>query len=225
MDSSEKYNDQLTLADLEAQNSKVTLRFFMIIGVLMLIILVFLGILLSRKVRYQKTSLLVKEVQDKLNQVERDNAALKKRELEQELALQKRDVADLALEVRIRSKARKDLIHQLEGVLKTSSPSIQLQVLVNDLKMQADHQQISEVRMGKAEEIKSGFKDRLTQKYPQLTRTDVELCELFLLEIPVKEIASLRKITPESVRMGKYRIRKKLGLTGEEDLRVFLKEI
>ena len=221
----EKYNDKLTLKDLEAQNSKETVRYILIIGVLLLFVLVFVGIILRNKVKNQRTELQVKSSQDKLKELELANAELKKKELEQELALQKRDMDDLAIEMRVRNKDRSDLIAQLEGILKTSSPTVQLQVLLNDLKLQTEHQQISEVRLGKMDDLGNGFKERLAKKFPQLTRTDLELCELFLLEVPVKEIAGIRKITPESVRMGRYRIRKKMGLDKGEDLRAFLKAI
>lgn len=223
--SAEEYTDQLAIADLEAENSRTNLRYAVITGALLFIVLIFVGIVLRNKVRYQRAQLEVKEILDKINQLELDNAGLKKRELEQELQLKKRDVDDLALEIKVRSKARSDLIHQLEAILRSSSPNMQLRVLLNDLRMQADHQQISDVRLERMESVSNDFKDRLTKKYPKLSRTDLELCELFLLDIPVKEIANIRKITPESVRMGKYRIRKKLGLTGDADLKAFLKEL
>ncbi|MCB9232483.1 MAG: tetratricopeptide repeat protein [Bacteroidia bacterium] len=222
---SDRFNDELNYADLEAEKSRQTLRFTLILGGLLLALLILVGWSLRNKVQFQRTELQVKDFREKINQLELDNSSLKKKELEQELKLKNRDVTDLALEMQLRSKAKKDLILQLDDILKSASPNMQLRRLINDLRRQAGDEQISELKHTHPDQVNNNFKERLAEKYPDLTRAEKEFCELFLLDIPIKEIANLRKISAQSVRMAKYRLRKKLNLEAEEDLTQFLKEL
>ncbi|MCB9232485.1 MAG: transcriptional regulator [Bacteroidia bacterium] len=222
---SDRFNDELNFADLEAEKSRQTLRFTLILGGLLLALLILVGWSLRNKVQFQRTELQVKDFRDKINQLELDNSSLKKKELEQELKLKNRDVTDLALEMQVRSKAKKDLILQLDDILKSASPNMQLRRLINDLRRQAGDEQISELKHTHPDQVNNNFKERLAEKYPDLTRAEKEFCELFLLDIPIKEIANLRKISAQSVRVAKYRLRKKLNLETQEDLTQFLKEL
>ena len=64
-----------------------------------------------------------------------------------------------------------------------------------------------------------GFLQRLKQCYPKLSATDFRLSSLVLLNFSSREIAALLHIGHGSVNTARYRLRKKLGLTGEQDLR------
>lgn len=127
--------------------------------------------------------------------------------------------------MKFRSKACNELILQLEELLTSSSPSTQLRRLLNDLRRQADDAQLSEVRHENPERINHDFSEKLQARFPHLTRAERELCALFLLDVSVQEIANLRKITPPSVRMGKYRLRIRLGLEEGQDLSQFLRRL
>ena len=54
--------------------------------------------------------------------------------------------------------------------------------------------------------------DRLRVRYPQLSQTDLRMCVYIKLNLSTKEIAELMNISPRSVEMARYRLRKKLGL-------------
>lgn len=66
------------------------------------------------------------------------------------------------------------------------------------------------------------FATTLTQRYPRLTKNDIEFCSLLKLKLSYKEIASLLQISHESVITKKYRIRKKMDLTDETELEKIL---
>lgn len=68
----------------------------------------------------------------------------------------------------------------------------------------------------------SGFYDYLFSKCPTLTETELRHCMFIKLHIQTKEIAKILNIDPRSVQTARYRIKKKLDLTEQDDLRNFL---
>lgn len=66
--------------------------------------------------------------------------------------------------------------------------------------------------------VHQGFFDRITQKYPTLTPSDLKLCAYLRLNLSTKEIASLINITPRSVEVARYRLRRKLDLNSNDNL-------
>ena len=72
--------------------------------------------------------------------------------------------------------------------------------------------------------IHKGFTDTLKERFPDLTSNDLRLCALYRIDIPTKDIAEAMGISQTSVKMARYRLRKKLNLSPEEDIHEFLKK-
>ena len=66
------------------------------------------------------------------------------------------------------------------------------------------------------------FLKRLGEQYPQLTVSDKKMCAYLKMDLSSKEIAPLLNLTVRSVEMTRYRLRKKLGLSRENNLTEFL---
>jgi tetratricopeptide (TPR) repeat protein len=71
------------------------------------------------------------------------------------------------------------------------------------------------------DQVNQGFFDNLRSAYPQLNPKDLKVCALIRLNIDTKQIASILDISPESVKIARHRLRKKLGITKEESLTTF----
>ena len=66
------------------------------------------------------------------------------------------------------------------------------------------------------------FMDRLRAQYPDLTTGDFRICCLLRMNLSTKEIASLLNVSVRSVELRRYRLRKRLALSGEANLVEFL---
>ena len=69
------------------------------------------------------------------------------------------------------------------------------------------------------------FATGLLNRFPKLTKNDIEFCSLVKLKLSNKEIASLLQISHESVITKKYRIRKKMELEEDGDFEKLLSEL
>ena len=72
------------------------------------------------------------------------------------------------------------------------------------------------------EEVHSYFFKSLTKDFPELSQTDLRLCAYFLINLNAKEIAQISNISPDSVRKRKQRLRQKLNLNADQDIRKIL---
>ena len=65
--------------------------------------------------------------------------------------------------------------------------------------------------------VHADFSEQLDRKFPTLSITEKRLAYLFRLGTTIAEAAALLNIQPESVRKGKYRLKKKLAAATETD--------
>ena len=66
------------------------------------------------------------------------------------------------------------------------------------------------------------FIKRLLQKNERITPTEIEICQMLRLGLSNKEIADLLCVAPESMRVSRSRLRKKLGLESPDNLQTYL---
>ncbi|WP_435416514.1 triple tyrosine motif-containing protein [Polaribacter aestuariivivens] len=69
------------------------------------------------------------------------------------------------------------------------------------------------------------FLDKIKAKHPELTPNDLRLCAYLRLNLSSKEIAPLLNISPRSVEVKRYRLRKKMNLDHNANLTNYILEI
>lgn len=66
--------------------------------------------------------------------------------------------------------------------------------------------------------VYGGFIKKLEERYPGLTEYEKRLATLLRVNLSSKQIATVLNISPKSVDMSRYRLRKKMGLTVDQDI-------
>ncbi|MEM6843639.1 MAG: LuxR C-terminal-related transcriptional regulator [Bacteroidota bacterium] len=101
--------------------------------------------------------------------------------------------------------------------------------VLNRLNHRASYGQVIQrqllARKNTSGEIDGNFKSCLLQKFPHLTANDLKICSLLRQNFSSKEIARTLNITPGSVNTSRYRLRKKLSLSTDTDLVIYLNKI
>ncbi|QOD60761.1 hypothetical protein H9I45_15690 [Polaribacter haliotis] len=70
--------------------------------------------------------------------------------------------------------------------------------------------------------VNDGFYDKIIKVHPNLSETELRHCIFIKLHMHTKEIAKILLIDPRSVQTARYRIKKKMNLGEDEDLRDYL---
>lgn len=69
------------------------------------------------------------------------------------------------------------------------------------------------------------FREKLLIINPALKSSDIEFCVYIKLNLETKQIAQIKKLTVRAVEGKKYRIRKKLNISGEENMYIWMSKI
>lgn len=117
----------------------------------------------------------------------------------------------------LRSKHQiEELYPMVEGMLKMKLKSIV--GLINSSQSHKKHWDDFKIYF---ESIESGFINELAKKHPSLTPTDLKYCCYLKMNMSNNDIKNLIGINQESVRTHKYRLKKKMRLKKNQDLRTY----
>ena len=72
------------------------------------------------------------------------------------------------------------------------------------------------------QQVYTEFYKKLTDNFPDLSPNELRLCAFFRLNMTTKEIAAITYQSLNSIKVGRYRLRKKLGILKDENLVSFL---
>jgi tetratricopeptide (TPR) repeat protein/DNA-binding CsgD family transcriptional regulator len=67
-------------------------------------------------------------------------------------------------------------------------------------------------------QVHPNFFKKLLEKFPELTQNELKHCSFMRANLSVKETAAILNVSPKTVEMARYRIKKKVGLNAEDDL-------
>jgi len=172
---------------------------------------------------YSKNEIQIKLMQSQLNKKQLQLTELEKLRLQQEIQFKNQDLTSFGVEITknrafIRSLHTKLLsversenndYEDLSGILKT----IKTQLLAY-----SDLNHFNE----NVEKVNHAFSAKLKKTYPSLTPNEIHLASLLLLKLNTKEIATIKNISPNSVKVLRYRLRKKLNIDTSTNLSEFL---
>ena len=162
-------------------------------------------------------------------------------------------IISLVLGFRNREKRQRLRNFKLQGEIREKQEDLQLQtlkVIQKENSLERIEQEIKDVSVGKdlrkvlntirinksvEKEWKKfddyfgntqrDFLEKVSASFPQLSISEKRLASLIKMELTNSEIADLMNIESKSVRMAKYRLKKKLGLENEESIYRFLSSL
>ena len=153
-----------------------------------------------------------------------ESLMLKERQLEFKVKSQENFLTEFAIENDLKKGLTNDVIKSLDGLLHAEGSDLLpgIKGLINELKnKQSSDKNVNDLHE-KSDILLMNFKTKLVQTHPSLSKLEIELCSLIFLNLSNKEIATYRNITPESVKVFKNRLRKKLNLQSEVNISSYL---
>ena len=118
------------------------------------------------------------------------------------------------------------MIDNIENILQTENNLDQLKKQIKKaIKINAINKHEWETFETNLNQIHNDFIISLSKKYPLLTPKDIKLCIYLKMNLTSKEIAPMMNISYRGVELHRYRLRKKLQLSQDENLSKFLLSI
>ena len=172
----------------------------------------------EEELRHQKEILEIElKAENELNVQEYE-----KHILELEIQTKSSQVAGKSLSIAKQS----EMIDNIRSILENESDVDKLKNEIKKaIKINAVNKHEWETFENNVNQIHNEFISGLSKKYPTLTSKDIKLCIYLKMNLSSKEIAPLMNISFRGVELHRYRLRKKLGLTQEENLYKFMLSI
>jgi ligand-binding sensor domain-containing protein/DNA-binding CsgD family transcriptional regulator len=147
--------------------------------------------------------------------------------LENEVNFKQRELASLALNI----TSKNEMLEQIKAQLKTaiSNPEGDGRTALNQIIKLIDNTIKLDNNWKKFEfyfdQVHGNFLERLREKYPDLTNSQLKLCAYLKMNLSSKEIATLMNISVAGIEKSRYRLRKKFNLEHDLMLTDFIKKI
>ncbi len=154
---------------------------------------------------------------------ELENSQLREQKLKSELEASSSELSSYALSIVQKNKMLKDIRTQLSH-LRTQDKSLkapisQLQRKIDEgFHFDKDWKKFHKI----FEQVHPQFFKELNEQYPDLTPAEIRLCALLRLNLDSKDIATILGISPDSLRVARYRLRKKLQVEKGSNLMGFI---
>jgi len=150
---------------------------------------------------------------------------LKAEKTELELASKKRELVSTTLNLVKKNETITQIKERLIELKKEANVpplSQKIQKLIQKLQQEEIQDEGWEQVMFHFNQLHRDFFQRLKTNYPKLTPKDLKMCAYLRMNLSTKEMTSLLNVTTRGVEASRYRLRKKFGLSKEENLTEFL---
>ncbi|MEM9337394.1 MAG: LuxR C-terminal-related transcriptional regulator [Bacteroidota bacterium] len=157
-------------------------------------------------------------------EAERKRAEEQQERAELELSYKNEELVNFALQITQKNEFIESLNQKIESI-KKHHPIPELKELEEVIRINANITEDREAFENHVQLLCEGFFSRLSQSYSGLSVNDKRLAVLIRLNLSSKEISSVLNISPKSVDMSRYRLRKKMNLDSGVNLKEALDSI
>ncbi|UJH68285.1 tetratricopeptide repeat protein [Allomuricauda sp. SCSIO 65647] len=219
-----EFNNELTNKEKEIELLQETKHSRTLMNVFLSLLLVTLAITALLMLRHQKqrekreTELL--KSKEALARTELENAALKQRELRQQLEFKNKELTSYTLNFAQKNELFLQLLEKINLLADTTQTKRTklLSEIKRTIKQQVNVDRDWEDFRRHFEEVHTDFYSRLKELHPDISANDLKISSLTRLNLNIKETANILGISPESVKTARYRLRKKLGIEPDKEL-------
>ena len=144
--------------------------------------------------------------------------------MNKKVANKSEEIEQLLKETMKHLKSKEKLTSNLQKFSREEE-GITLQSILSDLKAsKADDTKFILIKQN-IEKINFDFIQKLKQKYPNLTKTEIEVCSFIKMGLSRKEIAEVRSTSEYAVKTMRNRVRKKIQIDATITLDEYLNSL
>jgi DNA-binding CsgD family transcriptional regulator len=115
------------------------------------------------------------------------------------------------------SKLKAELTHLMKRV-QNEEASLEVRKMIKSLSEDEQIDSEWEHFSKHFDKVHGDFVSQLKKIHPQLTGNELKLCTYLRMNLSTKEIAQLSNISVRGVEISRYRLRKKMSLSSDENL-------
>ncbi|MCR9227440.1 MAG: tetratricopeptide repeat protein [Flavobacteriaceae bacterium] len=178
--------------------------------------------------RKRKATLKIQQYKHRMLKAELDKKAIEEQNLQREVQLKAASLSRYSLHLSQKNKILLDMSNTLRNMVsrKHMNTSDKIKELVKEIDFNLKQEGEWDEFMTFFKEIHPEFIKKLSALSENpLSPAELRLGMLLRLNLSSKEIASILRVTPDSVRVARYRLRKKLPIDQKDELVNFMIEL
>ncbi len=221
-------NNHIDLLESQAGNQKKNILILSISIAALTLIIVLIIILFRLKAKSHARQLKVFEQQKTILEQEEKIKEKEMQLLQESVETKNRDLAAKAIEMLRVNETIGEVINKLELMKNLHSGDQKISKHIKEIARELENQTNTNTwrEFDKIfKNIHNEFYDHLLKICPTLTASEIKIAALLKLNLSTKEIASITYKSEEGIKSTRYRLRKKLNLSGEDNLIPFLMKL
>ncbi|KLT64368.1 tetratricopeptide repeat protein [Pedobacter sp. BMA] len=213
------------------QNDKKINRIIAVSATIVLILLVVLGFVIFSRQRFklkdQQMLSRQKEIEHDLTSLELKNLQLEEQQLKQQLEVKSRELSTHTLNLIKHNQFLENLRNTLQAMVKDDKrdQKKQMNQILAEINQSFNHERNWKEFTQAFEQVHHQFLENLKKFSLELTSADMRLITLLKMNLDSSDIATLLGISTDSLRVSRYRLRKKLNLEQGDNLTAFLQAL
>lgn len=179
-------------------------------------------------IRKRKAKLKIQEYKQRVLKAELEKKEMEEKNLYEQVQLKTAALSRYSLHLSQKNKILLDLSKTLKNIVarRNTDFSFKLRELVGEIDCNLQQEEEWDEFMNFFKEIHPEFIKKLSSlSHNSLSPSELRLGMLLRLNLSSKEIASILRVTPDSVRVARYRLRKKLPIDQKQELVHFMVEL
>jgi ligand-binding sensor domain-containing protein len=183
----------------------------------------------KRAIEQKEREIIRQKKQNELKDLKIDS--LKEEKLEADLIHKSNELIRSTLNIvrknEMLQEIKKEIVGISHSVTEENLPNIRRKVfrLISHIDTNIEHDEDLRTFETSFDSLHYHFFEKLEQRFPELNKKEKLMCAYIRMDLMSKEIAPLMNISVRGVEIGRYRLRKKLQLSQEDNLADFLQKI
>ncbi len=221
----QKKESQIQLLLEQNKLNKANQKLLVIIFISSLMLIGFLGLLFLKK---RKQKLKIEAYKQRMLKAELDKKAIEEEDLQRAVQLKTAALSKYSLQVAQKNKMLARISKDLGQIASRNGfdHKEKIKLIVKDIDFNLNQQSEWVEFNNLFGEVHPSFIQNLSSiSEERLSPTELKLGMLLRLNMSSKEIASILRVTPDSVRVARHRLRKKLPINAKKELVNFMLEL
>jgi tetratricopeptide (TPR) repeat protein len=176
-----------------------------------------------KQVRLIKESL---ELEQRNLNLEKQNLLLEKQNLQLELEYRNKELATHVMYLVNKNEFLSSVTEKLLAIRHLLLPEnkVVVQEVIREMKSNIDNTVWGEFEV-RFQNVHQDFYQKLGEKYPDLTPNETKLCAFLRLNMTTKDISAITFQSLKSIQVARARLRKRMGITRDENLVTILQQL
>lgn len=201
-----------------AQRKQRNVLLFLALTFIILLVLLANRFQLRKKLAVEQEARLTDKV--RVSELEQARKEAENKLLEEQVQHKQRELASLTLQMAQKNDALEELELNIKRNMSQNQAfsEVNMKQVLNLIGNQKTIDKDWHVFKAHFEDVHPAFFEKIRTSHTGLSQTEEKHCAYMRMGLSTKEIARLMNISPSSVQVSRYRLKKKMGLSKEEDI-------